>query len=562
MMPQSQPQNQIEEILGFYGDDLLRFLPVPIALLDSRGYIMSLNANAENLIGATSSEILGQPIGSFLADSNNWNALSHKLESESQLSKYKLELRTKENMKVAARVNIRREVNSLGATVGYILVGVPGSLDPRDAARLDMARSTEKQRELDMTKRAFSNMLSEADTSRRRIESEQMRTRATLMGLEDGVLLFDKDGKISMVNSAAERILDIKEADVLGRQFTHLSEYAKLSQLRQVLSEDLGGSKHSRKPFLGKKEFVLGDKHKKYYQISITQASSENNNFGTIIELHDITQEKIIDRMKSEFISIAAHQLRTPLTGINWSLDAALTGEAGDVNPGLKRLLQQAAETAQRMTQVINDLLNVSRLEQNKSAFNFAIIPADEPLRKAYCGLILRAKTHNVKLVIDVEEDMPRIKADGIKLQMAFYNLIDNAIKYSHPGGTVIVSAKTVLDASGIKTVLLTVKDEGIGISSEEQERIFTKFFRANNAARVQTEGSGLGLFIVRQIVDGHKGRTWFESKEGAGTIFYVSLPTMNGYVVPQPENPTEGGAQQDAQPSTSGAAETDESCW
>jgi signal transduction histidine kinase len=532
MNPQSTPSNQAdnEELLGFYGEELLRFIPSPIFLINPQGSILSLNTSAENLVGIAAPQLLGMVFERLLSDSKAWRHMADKIDKSGPVMRHKLDLLTREKLTVTIMVNAKQERNSSGATVGYLLVGLPHQYTNKDSEKLLALRTEEKLRELDTTKQAFSNMLAEADSSRRRIENEQLKTRATLMGLDDGVVLFDMSGNISMVNTQAERILDIKEADVTGKQFAQLPGYPKLVELHQVLSRELhrapvGGV---APPGFGKKEFTLGDFQKRYYQLGITQAASAASNFGTIIELHDITQEKMIDRMKSEFISIAAHQLRTPLTGINWSLDAALTGDVGDVNPALQRLLQQAAETAQQMTHVINDLLDVSRLEQNKSVFTFSVIAPADPLQKALSGLALRARTSSIELSTDIAPNLPRIKADSIKLQMAFYNLIENAIKYSSKGGHVAIKASATTDVNNAKqAVLITIKDEGIGISDAEQERIFTKFFRANNALKLQTEGSGLGLFIVRQIIDGHEGKVWFESHEGQGTTFYVSLPVV-----------------------------------
>jgi PAS domain S-box-containing protein len=534
MRLQSNTDNQ--EILGFYGEGLLTSIPLPTFLIDKHGYVLSLNRTAETLLGITESIISGHGFEDMLSGEKTWHRLVKKIEDGGgKATDYKIDLITKEGLTATVRANIKQERNSNGVVVGYILIGVP-ELNKKAEHEILNSRIEEKQRELDATKRAFSNMLFESEDSRHRIDNEQQKTRATLMGLGDGVILIDKDGGISMVNSQAEEILEIKESEISGKRFDQLAEYPRLAQLHQVIGQ-YEHAGYAKQPIFGKKEFMLGDQQKKYYQLGITQASIQNIDLGTIIELHDITQEKAIDRMKSEFISIAAHQLRTPLTGINWSLDAVLNGEVGDVCPELRDLLKQTAETAMDMTRVVNDLLNVSKLEQNKSVFNFGIISPADPLKTAFYGLASRAKSSNIEFTIDIADNLPKVKGDNIKLQMAFYNLLENAIKYSREGGKVSVSAISTVDANKTKVVQISIKDNGIGIGDEEKEKIFSKFFRADNAIKFQTEGSGMGLFIVRQLVDGHGGKVWLESKKDQGTTFYVNLPVMEGCVVPDKDD-------------------------
>lgn len=232
---------------------------------------------------------------------------------------------------------------------------------------------------------------------------------------------------------------------------------------------------------------------------------------------------KILDDKKSEFISVAAHQLRTPLSGIKWSMGMMLTGELGPLSGEQREVLTQMNTTNDRVISIINDLLDIDLLSRDKSSYEFAqtnlITIIDETLK----DLEPQAKSKNVLInTSGIQRDALTAEVDADKIRIVFQNLIDNAIKYSDPGDTVTITGVKV------NTMLqFAIKDDGIGIPAIEQQEIFERFFRAENAVRKITEGSGVGLFIVKKVVEDHNGRIWFESAENQGTTFHVSIPVV-----------------------------------
>ncbi len=229
-----------------------------------------------------------------------------------------------------------------------------------------------------------------------------------------------------------------------------------------------------------------------------------------------------IEKMKSEFVSVASHQLRTPLTGIKWFAELMLKGKAGKLSADQKDFLEQIYSSNDRMIKLVEDLLNVSRIDTG-SKFEIKKAPKDviEIINSLTSDLVGLAHQHEVQ--IQKSANVPTefvLPIDADKIRQVFQNLLSNAVKYSKKGGKVMVDFK---NSEG--KVLITVQDTGLGIPQKQQSRMFEKFFRADNVQTAETDGTGLGLYIAKAIVEGHGGKIWFESKENIGTTFFVELP-------------------------------------
>jgi signal transduction histidine kinase len=238
---------------------------------------------------------------------------------------------------------------------------------------------------------------------------------------------------------------------------------------------------------------------------------------------HDITHEVEIDRAKSEFVSLASHQLKTPLTAISWLTEALLAGDKGVLNDEQRKYVENIHATDRSMMEMVNDLLNVSRIElgtfqlrpEEINIVSFAQSVIDEQKQSA------DAKYLEVKSVC--EQDLPTLRVDRNLIRMVFQNLLSNAIKYTPAGGNVSISITR--GSSMNDTVYVTVSDTGIGIPKDEQDKVFDKLHRAKNAQASVPDGTGLGLYVVKTIVERVKGTITFDSIEGKGTSFHVTLP-------------------------------------
>ena len=363
------------------------------------------------------------------------------------------------------------------------------------------------------TREALLNILEDIEEARKTAEEERDKTLAIIENFPEGLLFFDKENKLSSINPRACRIFKVKPTGLIGKEINDLLKIPSLAVLLKILGEEI--ERTFRKELKLKDGLAL--------EVSSIEVMREEEKVGTLVVLRDITREKLIERMKTEFVSIAAHQLRTPLSAIKWTLRMILDGDIGKVPKEQGEFLEKTYSSNERMIRLINDLLNVTRIEEGRFLYNIKkqdIIKIAQKVVDPLRGIAKRKGLHFEFQKPDRE--IPEPKVDPEKMSLCFQNLIDNAIHYTNPGGKVEVSIKYLKDK---KAILISVRDTGIGISKDQQQRVFSRFFRAANAIRAETEGTGLGLFIAKNIVEAHGGKIWFESVESKGTTFHFTLP-------------------------------------
>lgn len=227
-----------------------------------------------------------------------------------------------------------------------------------------------------------------------------------------------------------------------------------------------------------------------------------------------------LDAMKTEIISVAAHQLRTPLSGMKWMMKMLLVGDVGAISDEQRAILERGYDSNERLIRLVNDMLAVDRLESGRVKYVFVPVEIQGLIQKVVADLLSRASDKRVHIITKLAPDVPKLYLDPERIADLLANLIDNAVKYSNDDGTVTVALEKVDDAARI-----LVQDNGIGIPERDQAHVFSRFFRASNAMQHFTEGSGLGLSIAQSVVLRHGGKIWFSSKEGEGSTFSVQLP-------------------------------------
>ena len=233
-------------------------------------------------------------------------------------------------------------------------------------------------------------------------------------------------------------------------------------------------------------------------------------------------QLRKLDEVKSGFISVVAHQLRTPLSGIKWTLNLLINGDMGALNTEQKTFLMKAYESNDRMISLVNDMLGADRIESGKVRYIFQPVQLVDVIDNVLFELLPQANAKGLSVRFASKPvNLPKVHADPEKLRAVFQNLLENSIKYSRQQGTIVVE----MVPKSHSEVEVSIKDDGIGIPKEQQKNIFDRFFRAQNAIKLETDGSGLGLFIVKSIIERHGGRIWFESGEGQGVTFHFTLP-------------------------------------
>ncbi|MEK7158343.1 MAG: ATP-binding protein [Patescibacteria group bacterium] len=367
------------------------------------------------------------------------------------------------------------------------------------------------------------------------LRSERDKVASILRSHSDGLIMIDQQHRVILANPMAEEMLGITQDEVLGRQILKKTYEEKYKKLYEVLLKKSGEGHRAGEEeesfevtFLEPSPLVLR-------VVTIPVYGPHDHLMGEMKVLHDVTREKAIDRMKSEFISIAAHQLRTPLSAIKWVIKLLLDGDAGKLKDEQSELLNKGYESNERMIRLVNDLLDVSRIEEGRFQFKFAVQGLEDFLSNVVQDFKPQIKERNISFALQLpQKALPKVRIDESKLRLAISNLIDNAIRYTPQKGRVVVKAS--YDAAK-EQIAVTVEDSGVGIPKDQMEKLFIKFFRADNVIRMQTEGSGLGLFIVKNIVEKHGGKVTIASEEKVGTTATMTLPIEQKF---KPEKDTE----------------------
>jgi PAS domain S-box-containing protein len=352
------------------------------------------------------------------------------------------------------------------------------------------------------------------------ITHEKEKISSIIESMADGLIMVDNNAVINLANPQIEEYFKVTKENILGKKLNE----AGLCDCLYTLFQSTKNNPEKKSMRLKDPIICHSRKDKDIFVQVVCKAvlSKKTDVIGYIIVAHDVTREKRIERLKNEFISISAHQLRTPLAGIKWALRMILDGEIGKVDKEAASYLDKAYQTNEIMICLVNDLLNVTRIEEGRFLLELKPVSLKDLVKKVIMEAEVVSERKNIEVGLKSKKDgLIEIDADPEKLRLALQNLIENAIKYSERGGKVAVSITPKED----RTVLITVKDSGIGIAEKEHKRVFSKFFRGRNATRVQTQGTGLGLFIVKNIIESHNGKIWFKSEINKGTTFYISLP-------------------------------------
>jgi len=227
-------------------------------------------------------------------------------------------------------------------------------------------------------------------------------------------------------------------------------------------------------------------------------------------------------RMKLEFLTILSHEMRAPFSNLRWVVELLTSGKAGEMEKRHKEYLYILKENSERMEQLINKLITVTKIEQRKVPLKREYFSLKDLIEKTILEFKANAESSSVKIEFEAQSDLPEIFADSSQIREVLENLLDNAIKYSKENGVVLIKL-----FKKHKNIWCEVKDDGAGIPEGDKKYIFQKFFRAGNMLKRQTKGSGLGLFIVKSIINLHKGKIGFTSEEGKGTTFWFFLPLI-----------------------------------
>ena len=341
--------------------------------------------------------------------------------------------------------------------------------------------------------------------------------------LPSGIVVYDRNFKILLFNKAAESIFGISVDDVVGQRFSpdRVSQ-PRYRLLSQVLFPSLAPTvvKYSDGgDYPQKMDLSFENPNIELRIITDKFVDASGSVVGFIKIIIDRTREMEMLRSKSEFISVAAHQLRTPLSGLNWAMETLNKEVNGSAQ---KEIVETALKTTAYLLKIVNDLLDASKIEEGRFGYNFEEVNIADFIETVMEEIKELSEEAGIKIYFQKPESDIKAIIDPKKLGMALFNLLDNAIRYNVKNGEVFIGLDELKDKPYIR---ITVKDTGIGIANQGKEKLFTKFFRADNAIKTAPNGSGLGLYIVKNIIKRHGGEVWFESEINRGSTFYFTLP-------------------------------------
>ena len=366
------------------------------------------------------------------------------------------------------------------------------------------------------------------------IKLEKSRLDSIISSIGDGLIVYNSDFKITVFNKAAEEIFNLSQADALGYIVTVDSmKNEAFKILAQVIYPSLAPAvvRRSEQSVYPQVIDISFEDPRLELRVSTNRLIDENGAvFGFLKVVQDRTREAELIKSKSDFITVAAHQLRTPLTAVGWVFENL---KAENLSESQQEIVKIGSSASANLLKVVEDLLNVSKIEEGRFGYNFQNFDLVTFLSSLLSQAEIIAKQFNVTVYFDPgQETAINVYGDPTNLGMAISNLLDNAIKYNTANGQVTVSVRKIKDKPYVQ---VTVKDTGLGIPSEDIPKLFGKFFRSINALTKETTGSGLGLYITRNIIRRHGGEIRVESELNRGTTFYFTLPT-DPSLVPQKE--------------------------
>lgn len=383
----------------------------------------------------------------------------------------------------------------------------------------DLTQISKSQEE---TKKAMLNVMEDLGEAKAIIEIEKAKDEAILASIADAVLACDKSGIISLFNKTAEELTGISAEEAIGHDYHQVITVVKESDGKpgnDFIAEAITNKKTTKMT----NHALLIRKDGAKVAVSESAApiiNTDGTTIGCVVIFHDSTREREIDKVKSEFVSLASHQLRTPLTTINWSSEKLLSGASGKLSQSQQKEVKEAYDASKKMVSLIDALLNVSRLEMGTVSIEPELVNITEAA--SVCIKEFKPKISKKKLILQVKYDpsLTSFQTDPKLLNIILLNLLSNAVKYTPIGGKISLAFDKEKN-----NILITVIDSGIGIPQNQQNMIFTKLFRADNAQTIDPDGTGLGLYIVKAVTISLGGKISFESGEGKGTIFKVTLP-------------------------------------
>ena len=360
----------------------------------------------------------------------------------------------------------------------------------------------------------ISKIHSETEKQKDSAVSENSRLNQVLSSIVDGIIALDFNKNIILSNKSAQQLSGYTDKELQGQPIDKLMHFF-------VETEEILPKSYCQLNFNKSAKLVGKDGRGTKVNITTSQiGEAVQTNLSYILILHDLSKEEELERMKFDFVSMASHELKTPLTSIVGYLSVFVNENKDKLPKEEWELVNRSLIAAQQLFTLVQNLLNVNKIEREQITITPQSLDFLPILSKCVEDLKNQATLKNISLILNKPNNLPQVLADPIRVSEVVTNLVANAINYTNPGGKVDISV-----AISPSEVTTSVSDTGVGIPKEAMPHLFTKFFRVSNTMQQASKGTGLGLYIAKSIIEKHNGKIWVESVEGKGSIFYFTLP-------------------------------------
>lgn len=496
---------------------------------ERRGVRVKVAKTAEEL--KTTAREIGKTRLKVVKVAEGLNRVAKGQESKSKLSKGVAKLKKTAKKKEKIRIKVAEKVKKLKIKVKeeekdrFKLVEIAKQLaktaNIKEVARIHMAKKAEK---LSKVARERERVRIQLEKTAAIIKELSDRNEAILSSIGDAAFACDRKGKIILFNKMAEELTGVAKKDALGTHYNKVTNFISEKAGRKTLDFISDAIKNKKRTQM-EMDTILVRRDGKEIPVADVAApifDTSGKVTGCVVVFRDVTKERTVERAKTELVSLSSHQLRTPLTAIGWYVELLESKTSGVLTRKQLKLTKEIRDAHKRMTTLINSLLNASRLEMGTISVEPRPTNINTLVNKTIA--MFKHQIHEKRLVLtkELDDDLDNFSADPRILGEVFQNLISNAVKYTPSGGKIKIEIKKQ------KSLEISISDTGMGIPKYQQSKIFSKLFRADNANNVDPSGTGLGLYVVYQLIEISGGKIRFESTVGKGTIFYVSYP-LNG---------------------------------
>lgn len=369
--------------------------------------------------------------------------------------------------------------------------------------------------EADLT-RAINDMADRLRNEARHFAAENQQLSIVFQNMADGAIITDALGRVLLTNPAASRMLNYDIQQAFGRSYAEVVRHHQLIDLWQICHNE------------GREAVAAVEFDRNLFLQAFVTPFEESGTRGFLVILQDLTQVRFLQTVRRDFISNISHELRTPLASIRAILETLQYGALEETEVA-HRFLERADSELDTMTQMVEELLELARIESGEVPLRMTDTDVYELVELPLERIRPQAERESIVVIVEIPDGLPPVLADAERMHRVVSNLLHNALKFSNTGGVIRIAAYVETDPAS--EVVILIHDTGIGIAAEDIDRIFERFYKSDRARTRREQGTGLGLAIAKHLVEAHGGRIWVVSKEGKGSTFYFTIPTVSAAV-------------------------------